>query len=188
MTVAQGRDAGVPHNAGKDDEIVELGKTIVFDIFPQELGNGYFYDFTRTICFGHALAEVQKIHEIVKQAQDLVIDKLHVGARMSTIEKDLCKFFEKQGHPTYLNHPDTEQGYCHPLGHGLGLNVHERPYFNALDSNTDRIKPGHVFTVEPGLYYPNKGFGVRLEDVIYVDTTGRVANLTNYPRNLVVEL
>jgi len=186
IIVSQGRDAGVPHNAGRDREAVRLGKTIVFDIFPQEPGGGYFFDFTRTICFGYAPKEIKELYHIVKDAQDYVMGKLRVGKRTIDIEKSLCGFFETRGHATLFSNPKTQVGYCHTLGHGLGLNVHETPSFGLLKTNTDKIKPGMVFTVEPGLYYPNKGFGVRLEDVVYVDKTGRIKNLTNYPRKLVV--
>lgn len=188
LIVAQGRDAGIPHNAGKDRQVVKLGKTIVFDIFPQELGGGYFFDFTRTICFGYATKKIKEIYKIVKDSQNYIIDMLKVGKRNNYIENSLCKFFEQRGHKTLLSTPKTQVGYCHSLGHGLGLNVHESPSFGLLKTNTDRIRPGYVFTVEPGLYYPDKRFGIRLEDVIYVNNKGKIVNLTNYPRKLVVEM
>ncbi|KPJ74279.1 hypothetical protein AMJ52_01210 [candidate division TA06 bacterium DG_78] len=188
MIVAQGRDAGVPHNSGKDREVVKLGKTIVFDIFPQERGGGYFFDFTRTICFGYAPKNVIKHFRIVCEAQDYAFDILRVGTRTVSIERKLCKFFEKMGHTTFLTDPKTQVGYCHNLGHGIGLNVHESPTFGLSKTNTDKIVPGMVFTVEPGVYYPHHGFGIRLEDIVYVSRTGKIINLTNYPRKLVVEL
>jgi Xaa-Pro aminopeptidase len=48
------------------------------------------------------------------------------------------------------------------------------------------LKPGQVFTVEPGLYYPDQGFGVRIEDTVYVDENGNFHNLTTYPKGLVI--
>ncbi|OPX18098.1 hypothetical protein BXT86_02975 [candidate division WOR-3 bacterium 4484_100] len=188
LIVSQGRDAGIPHNRGKDRSPVRLGKTIVFDIFPQESDGGYFFDFTRTICFGYAQPEVIKAYNAVRDGQDLVYDSVRVGRRTIEIESALCKFFEKSGHPTFLSSPKTEQGYCHSLGHGLGLNVHEQPVFGLLKTNKQRLKPGMVFTVEPGLYYPARGFGIRLEDVVYIDPKGRLVNLTNFPRRLVVKM
>ncbi len=188
MIVAQGRDAGVPHNSGNDRSAVKLGQTIVFDIFPREIGGGYFFDFTRTICFGYASKEIKEVYAIVKHAQDYVMDMLKVGKRNIDIERSLCKFFEKRGHPTLLNSPKTQVGYCHTLGHGVGLNIHESPSFGLVKTNKDRIKPGYVFTVEPGLYYPDKGYGVRLEDVVYVDRRGKIVNLTKCARRLVAEI
>ena len=188
MIVSQGRDAGVPHNSGKDREAVRLGSTIVFDIFPQEIGGGYFFDFTRTICFGYAPSKIKEVYYVVSDVQDYIMDKLEVGRRTVNVERSVCRYFEKAGHKTFLSDPKTQIGYCHSLGHGIGLNVHENPTFGILKTNMNRIKPGMVFTVEPGLYYPNQGFGIRLEDVVYISKTGKIINLTSYPRRLVVEL
>ena len=188
MIVAQGRDAGVPHNAGRDGCAVRVGKTIVFDIFPQEIGGGYYFDFTRTICFGHAPKYLRAIYQTVKDAQDYAFELLSVGKKYRSIERAICDFFEKRGHPTFLSSPKTQRGYCHSLGHGLGLDIHESPMFNLLKNNADTIKRGHVFTVEPGLYYPEKGFGIRLEDVVHINSRGQVQNLTRYPRQFVIEM
>lgn len=188
MIVAQGRDAGVPHNTGKDGEAVRLGKTIVFDIFPQETGSGYFFDFTRTLCFGFAPKTVVNTYKTVRDAQDYAMSLLAVGKGYRAIEQSICAFFEKYGHPTFVSTPKTQRGYCHGLGHGLGLDVHESPSFNLLKNNTYKIKRGHVFTVEPGLYYPDKGYGVRLEDVVYVNPRGKIENLTRCARKLIIEM
>lgn len=188
LIISQARDAGVPHNSGKDNEAVKIGKTIVFDIFPQEIGGGYYFDFTRTVCFGYAPAKIKKDYEQVKGAQDIAFENLHIGRRTIEVEKAVCRYFEDNGHPTFLTNPKTLIGYCHSLGHGLGLNVHESPSFGLLKNNQDRLEKGMVFTIEPGLYYPEIGYGIRLEDVIYLDNKGEVVNLTNYPKRLVVEL
>ncbi len=188
MIVAQGRDAGIPHNAGNDRETVRVGETIVFDIFPQQKGSGYYFDFTRTLCFGYAPKRYHEIFRLVKQSQEIAFEQIRVGRRNIEIEKSVCGFFEDNNHPTFLSKPKTQHGYCHSLGHGLGLNIHESPQFGLLRTNPDRITAGHVFTVEPGLYYPDQGFGIRLEDVIYVNPEGKPENMTNYPRQLVVDM
>ncbi len=188
LIVAQGRDAGVPHNSGQDRQAVETGRTIVFDIFPQEIGGGYYFDFTRTVCFQSAPEKIISLYQIVCQAQDAIFGWLKIGRRTIEIEKKLCRFFEERGQPTMMSNRQTQQGYCHTLGHGLGLNVHEPPTFGLLKNNRDTIKKGAVFTVEPGLYYPNQGFGIRLEDVAYVAPSGTIVNLTSYPRELVVRM
>jgi Xaa-Pro aminopeptidase len=188
MIVAQGRDAGVPHNSGRDRQPVKVGKPIVFDIFPQEIGGGYFFDFTRTICFGYAPEPVKRLHRTVEEAFENAFSEYRVGRLTSSVEQKVCKFFEKQGHKTFLNSPKTQVGYCHTLGHGVGLEVHESPFFNLLKTNKHRIEPGMVFTLEPGLYYPEKGYGARIEDVIYVTRRGKIVNLTKYPHRLVVPI
>jgi len=186
MIVAQGRDAGIPHNSGRDRQPVRVGTPIVFDIFPQEVGGGYFFDFTRTICFGYAPEPVKKLHRTVEEAFTYAHGELRVGRLTRSVEHKVCGFFERHGHKTFLNTPKTQVGYCHTLGHGVGLNVHESPFFNLFKTNKDRIGPGMVFTLEPGLYYPDKGYGVRIEDVIYVTKRGKIVNLTKYPHRLVV--
>jgi Xaa-Pro aminopeptidase len=70
---AIGRDAGVPHNNGNPASIIKLGETIIFDAFFQEIGGGYFYDFTRTWCLGYAPDEVQKVHHDVKEVYDQIV-------------------------------------------------------------------------------------------------------------------
>jgi Xaa-Pro aminopeptidase len=188
MIVAQGRDAGVPHNAGDDKSAVKLGQTIVFDIFPREIGGGYFFDFTRTVCFGYASKEIRDVYKTVRDAQDFVKDRIKVGVRNIELERSLCNFFEKNGHPTLLSVPKTHTGYCHTLGHGVGLDIHESPSFGLTKTNKDRIRPGYVFTVEPGLYYPDKGYGVRLEDIVYINSRGKLVSLTRSARKLVIEM
>ncbi len=188
MIVAQGRDAGVPHNTGRDRQPVRLGAPIVFDIFPQEIGGGYFFDFTRTISFGFAKKHVQLLYDTVSCAHDYACSLMKVGERTRDIERKICEYFEEKGHPTFLSDSKVQVGYCHSLGHGLGLNVHESPFFNLYKTNKDRIERNMVFTVEPGLYYPQRGYGVRIEDVLYISKKGKVINLTKYPRRLVVPI
>jgi Xaa-Pro aminopeptidase len=99
-----------------------------------------------------------------------------------------CEFFEERGHPTIASDSKTKEGYVHSVGHGLGLAIHEEPRFSDNPSNTDVLRPGHVFTCEPGLYYPERGYGIRIEDVIWIDDEGSVHNLTDFPKELVVEM
>jgi Xaa-Pro aminopeptidase len=90
------------------------------------------------------------------------------------------------GHPTIRSNPSTVEGYVHSLGHGLGLQIHSSPRFRSyLD---DTIERGQVFTVEPGLYYPDRGFGIRIEDTIYVDDNGEFHSLTPFPKDLVIPI
>jgi Xaa-Pro aminopeptidase len=183
-----GRDAGVPHSTGRPEDVVALGKSIVFDIFPCELGSGYFFDLTRTFCLGHAPPEVEEAYEDVRQCVDMLTDAYEVGQEARLYQQMTCQFFEERGHPTVGTDSQTEEGYVHSLGHGVGLAVHEEPKFSDDPTNTDVLRPGHVFTCEPGLYYPERGFGVRIEDVLWIDDEGEVHNLTDFPKELVVEI
>ncbi len=181
---AIGRDAGVPHSSGTASDVLRLGQTIVYDIFPCEAGGGYFYDFTRTWCLGYAPDEALALYEQVYQVYRRVTGELKVNQPCSYYQRLTCELFEAQGHATILSDPATEVGYVHSLGHGLGLNVHELPGLRMGSSEV--LTPGMVTTVEPGLYYPERGLGVRLEDTYWVTPQGKVELLAEYPYDLVL--
>lgn len=183
---AIGRDAGIPHSTGNADDIMELGKTIVFDIFPCEAGGGYFYDFTRTWCLGYADDEVMRLYSDVKKVYDTVVSELKSGQFCKHYQIRTCDLFEEQGHPTIRMDVKAQSGYIHSLGHGLGLDVHELPWFSTFAETNDLLEPGCVFTIEPGLYYPEKGMGVRLEDTYYVTPEGEIKLMAQYPMDLVL--
>jgi Xaa-Pro aminopeptidase len=183
---AIGRDAGVPHSTGNPDDYLQLGKTIVFDIFPCEMGGGYYYDFTRTWCLGYAPDEAQSLYDDVYDVYTEIMNNLKANQPCKSYQEMTCKLFEARGHVTIMSQPNTQEGYVHSLGHGLGLHVHEEPNFSMLDSNDDVLAPGVVITVEPGLYYPEKGMGCRLEDTITVLSDGRIEKLAEFPMDLVL--
>jgi len=185
---AIGRDAGVPHSKGSPQDPVTLGKTIVYDIFPCEAGDGYFFDMTRTFCLGYAPPEVEKAYQDVYDCTEKLVGAYEVGKEARRYQQMTCEFFEDRGHPTVASNTKTEEGYVHSVGHGLGLAIHEEPRFSDVPSNTDVLKPGHVFTVEPGLYYPDRGYGIRIEDVIWIAPDGAVHNLTDFSKELVINV
>ncbi len=183
---AIGRDAGVPHSSGAAADVLRLGQTIVYDIFPCEQGGGYYYDFTRTWSLGYATDEALKIYENVLAVYRTLMSELKVNALYSEYQKRTCQLFEAQGHPTIGTDPAAEVGYVHSLGHGVGLKVHEKPWSGSTATDSDRLVPGSVFTLEPGLYYPEKGIGVRLEDTLTVTAGGAFEVLADYPLDLVL--
>jgi Xaa-Pro aminopeptidase len=183
---AIGRDAGIPHSSGNPESPLRLGQTIVFDIYPCEAGGGYHYDFTRTWCLGYAPDEVQALYENVLSVYQKIFSELKAGTPCADYQKRTCQLFEDQGHPTVESNPQTQAGYVHSLGHGLGLHVHERPWFGKNATEEDRLTPGVVVTIEPGLYYPERGMGVRLEDSVWVRPDGKMEILAEYPLDLVL--
>ena len=185
---AIGRDAGVPHSSGTPSDPLRLGQTIVFDIFPCEKGGGYFYDFTRTWCLGYAPDEAVKLYETVKNVYQQVVSELELGQNAAIYQTRTCELFEKCGHATIRQEPTTESGYVHSLGHGVGLNIHEKPWFSRADDPGNNLVPGSVFTIEPGLYYPDRGMGVRLEDTYYVTSDGHFKRFVDYPMNLILPM
>jgi len=185
---AIGRDAGVPHSAGTPSDPLRLGQTIVFDIFPCEAGGGYYYDFTRTWCLGYAPDEALALYEDVYTVYREILDSLEPGVHCPDYQRRACELFEERGHPTIEKNPQTQEGYVHSLGHGLGLNVHERPWFGRNANAEDRLDPGSVVTIEPGLYYPERGLGVRLEDTVWMRPDGKPEILADFPLDLVLPM
>ncbi|HYJ34190.1 MAG TPA: Xaa-Pro peptidase family protein [Candidatus Binatia bacterium] len=184
--IAMGRDAGVPHNSGNDADVLEEGKPIVIDLFPVQSGGGYYFDVTRTICVGRAPSELRDLHALVREAVDRTMETIHEGSPGRTYQEQVCDLFEARGHKTIRQDERLEEGYVHGLGHGIGLEIHERPNLSGNAANRDRIEAGSLFTVEPGLYYPSRGLGIRIEDVAWVKPDGSVENLTNIPYELEV--
>lgn len=183
-----GRDAGIPHSVGEPGCLIRLGQTIVFDIYPCEAGGGYFYDFTRTWSLGYATPMAEELYRQVRTVFNTVQDNLDLNAPFMDYQRLVCEEYEKNGHQTPLHTQAPIQGYVHSLGHGVGLNVHERPWSGLTASPDNILKPGVVITVEPGLYYPEKGMGVRLEDTFWVRPDGKMEILSNYPYDLVLEM
>jgi len=184
---AIGRDAGVPHSVGEAKAPIPVGQPIIFDIFPCESGGGYFYDFTRTWCLGHAPEAVAAAHADVLAARTRALSRARPGVVARELQRDVCEFFEARGHPTVMTNPRTREGYVHSLGHGLGLQVHEPPVFRLPDEPPDVLQVGHVVAIEPGLYYPEGGFGVRVEDTYWIGPEG-AQSLATYPTDLVLPL
>ena len=182
---AIGADSGVPHNGGNPTAKLELGKTIVFDIFLQQAGGGYHSDFTRTWCLGYAPEAEQKLYDDVRKVFDNIMEGLELNAPFAPMQALTCQMFEDLGHETIRQNPMITEGYVHSLGHGLGLRIHEAP--GARDEKAF-FKTGVAVTIEPGLYYPSKGMGSRIEDTVYVNQEGTIELLTDYPYDLVIPI
>ncbi|GAB4492570.1 MAG: Xaa-Pro peptidase family protein [Anaerolineales bacterium] len=183
-----GHDAGVPHSVGNPEDLMRLGQTIVFDIYPAEQGGGYFYDFTRTWSLGYATPEAQKLYDEVQVVYRKVVENLDLNVPFSQYQKLTCELFEKNGHKTLRTDKAPTEGYVHSLGHGVGLNIHERPWSGLTADDSNRLKPGVVFTIEPGLYYPEKGMGFRIEDTYWVNPQGKMELLAEYPYDFVLKM
>jgi Xaa-Pro aminopeptidase len=184
---AIGRDAGVPHSSGNPDDLMQLGKTIIFDLYPAEAGGGYYFDFTRTWSLGYATPEAQELYDQVKEIFDDLYDNFDLNASFKDYQQMTCEYFESKGHKSPLNSKAPQDGYVHSLGHGVGLNIHERP-FSGLQTDDQRLAAGVVITSEPGLYYPEKGMGFRIEDTLWVRPDGKLETLAEYPYDFVLPM
>jgi Xaa-Pro aminopeptidase len=185
---AQGRDAGIPHNRGEADDILRAGETIVFDLFPRCINTGYYHDMTRTWSLGFAREEVLRDYNTVRDVFFRSLEEITIGQPTHTAATKVCEWFEAAGHPTRRTTPNTTEGYVHALGHGIGLEVHEPPTVSHNTKDEMIFKAGNVLTIEPGLYYPSKGYGIRIEDAVYLDENGQLQNLTDCPYDLVIPL
>jgi Xaa-Pro aminopeptidase len=183
-----GRDAGVPHSAGNPADLMKLGQTIVFDIYPAEAGGGYYYDFTRTWSLGYATPDAQKLFDQVKEIYDQLSDNFDLNVPFKNYQQMTCEYFESKGHQTLLHTKAPVEGYVHSLGHGVGLNIHERPFSGLMVGDEQRLAPGVVVTSEPGLYYPEKGMGFRIEDTLWVRPDGKMEILADYPYDFVLPM
>ena len=103
------------------------------------------------------------------------------------MQEAVLDYFEAQGHPTRRSHPGTNVGYTHSLGHGVGLNIHERPSISHMVKE-DVFEKGNFITIEPGLYYPERGLGVRIEDSFIIGDDGELVSITSFHKDLVLTL
>lgn len=185
MIFAQGRDGAFPHSRGTDTEPLRAGVPIVFDLFPRERGGGYHHDMTRTWCIGHAPPEVEELYDTVMGAFDVALAQFSVGSPTHAMQTAVQDYFEARDHPTSRSNPGTAEGYVHSLGHGVGLEIHEKPLISHL-SKDDTFTVGNVITIEPGLYYPSRAAGVRVEDTFYVTPDGTLQSLSMFTKALVL--
>lgn len=182
--LSQGRDAGIPHSRGDAAAPVRPSVPIVLDIFPADRDSGYFFDLTRTFCVGPIPEELRRVHADVLAAYKLAAEEMHAGSPAQSYQSLVCDFFETRGYATTRSNPETLEGYVHTLGHGVGLDVHEKPFFGLTPSNRDAVEVGDIVTIEPGLYFPEREIGVRIEDTLVVREDGRVESLSRSDRGL----
>jgi Xaa-Pro aminopeptidase len=178
--VAHGAQAAIGHESGHG--AILPGEPIVFDLFPRDRATGVYTDMTRTYCVGEPPAELVEWHRLCKEALDRVVGAVRPGVNGRDLMKIAADVFEAHGHPTQFTKTPGEvldRGFFHSLGHGVGLEVHERPRLSRVG---DDLVPGDVIAIEPGLYRPGFG-GVRLEDVAIVTDDG-IDVVTDYPYDL----
>lgn len=174
-TIVAGGLAGAdPHARGTGP--IAANTPIVIDIFPRSKSSRYFADMTRTVLKGEASPEVKEIYEAVSLAQARGLEAIRAGVSGKEVHSGVSQVFLDQGYPEREG-----RGFTHSTGHGVGLDVHEKPVLSEIG---EALQVNHVVTVEPGLYYPEIG-GVRLEDLVVVKEKGS-ENLTHFERQLVL--
>lgn len=176
--VAPGEEGAVPHSAGTDSRVLKAGESLIVDLFPRRR---LFADCTRTFCVGKPSPDLQKAHGAVLEALRRAHEGAVAGARGADLQEATKSFFQDQGYPCGR---DVTRGYVHGLGHGVGFELHEAPSFRPkAPAEESVLAAGDVFTLEPGLYDPEAGYGVRLEDLVALGPEG-LENLTPLPYDL----
>jgi Xaa-Pro aminopeptidase len=178
--VAHGAQGAVGHDMGSGP--ISRGEAIVFDIWPRDTETAIYTDMTRTYVVGDVPDEIREYHRLCKEALDRTTEAAKPGVNGRDLMQIACDIFAAAGYPTQLTKKPGEvldRGFFHGLGHGVGLEVHERPRLSVVG---DDLVPGDVITLEPGLYRPGYG-GVRLENILLVTDDG-AETVTNYPYDL----
>lgn len=155
---ASGPNSALPHAQPSAREI-SPGDLITFDFGAAVAG--YCADMTRTVVLGPAAPRQRHLYEAVRQVQSAGVAALRAGARCSEIDAAAKEGIKAAGYGEYPTHS---------LGHGVGLAIHEAP--SLRPGSGDVLAPGHVVTVEPGIYIPGFG-GVRIEDTVVIEKQAR---------------
>ena len=172
--VACGADAADPHDRGSGP--LRADESIVVDIFPFDKETKYYADMTRTFVKGTPSAELQKRYDVVEVAYEAALEAIEAGVTGEDVHVAASEVIEDAGYDTLRSNPEAETGFIHGTGHGVGLEIHERPSVSVAGQP---LEAGHVITIEPGLYDPEIG-GIRIEDLVVVTDDG-YENLTEYP-------
>jgi len=178
--VASGAQGAVGHDMGSGRIAADL--PVVFDLWPRDTATAVYTDMTRTYVVGEVPDEIREYHRLCKEALDRTTEAAKPGVNGRALMQIACDLFAEHGYPTQLTKKPGEvldSGFFHGLGHGVGLEVHERP---RLSVTGDDLIPGDVITLEPGLYRAGYS-GVRLEDILLVTDDG-VETVTQYPYDL----
>jgi Xaa-Pro aminopeptidase len=182
VIVSHGPQSADGHESGHG--AIGAGEPVVVDIWPRDRESRCWADMTRTFVAGGGTPddELAEYWRLTRESLQLVYPEVRDGADAHAIFRRSCEPFIAAGQPTQLTKADGEvlrDGYFHGLGHGVGLEVHERP---GLGRAPDTLMAGDVITLEPGCYRQGYG-GCRLEDLVLVTADG-CETLTDFPYDL----
>lgn len=168
--VAFGKNSSQPHHQS-DATVLTNNDLILLDFGAKY--NGYCADMTRVVFVGKPKLEWIRAYDTVMEAQKMALELLANGERRgATLDAAAQKIIIHAGLPP-----------CpHKLGHSIGLDVHEAPRLNI--KKNERLLPGMVFSVEPGVYIPGR-YGIRIEDLVRLTDTG-IEILTRSPKTIII--
>jgi Xaa-Pro aminopeptidase len=169
--VGSGPNGANPHHEA-GERVIQTGDAIVLDF--GGLMYGYGSDTTRTVCVGEPSAEVQRVHDIVRAAQQAGFEAVQPGIPCQEIDRVARAVITEAGY--------GEQ-FIHRTGHGIGVTSHEPPYM--VEGEEQPLEPGMCFSIEPGIYLAGR-FGVRIEDIVTVtENAGQRFNNTDHHLRIV---
>ena len=134
----------------------------------------YASDMTRTVFIGEVSERQKEIYAIVKEANERGIRAAKPGNRMCDVDAACRDYIEEKGYGKY---------FTHRTGHSIGLECHE--FGDVSSANKAVIRPGQCFSVEPGIYLPDEGIGVRIEDLVLITEDGCEV-LNSFTKDLIV--
>ena len=167
--IASGYRSAMPHGVASE-KVIQSGETLTMDFGCYY--NHYVSDMTRTIHIGDTTDEEREIYDIVLRSNQALIDAAKAGMTRRDYDKVARDVIVEAGYIDY---------FTHGIGHGIGLDIHEIPYFGNSD---ETIEAGMVLTDEPGVYLADK-YGVRIEDDIIITENG-CELITLAPKELIV--
>jgi Xaa-Pro aminopeptidase len=169
--VAAGANAASPHHEPSSERVIGVGDLVLCD-FGGTM-HGYCSDITRMFHVGEPDDEIRDVYEVLIAAQEAGVRAATVGARCEDVDAAARRVIADAGYGAF---------FVHRVGHGIGTEAHEDPYMVA--GNRLPLAPGHAFSVEPGIYFPDR-YGMRLEDIV-VATTGGPLRLNVAPRDIAI--
>ncbi|MFD9955712.1 M24 family metallopeptidase [[Kitasatospora] papulosa] len=155
--VGSGPNGADPHHEA-GDRTIEQGDMVVLDF--GGLKHGYGSDTSRTVHVGEPTAEEQRVHDVVREAQEAGCGAVRPGAACQDVDRAARVVITEFGYG---------ERFIHRTGHGIGVTTHEPPYM--IEGEEQPLVPGMCFSVEPGIYLPGR-FGVRIEDIVTVTASG----------------
>lgn len=168
--VAYGANGADPHHMN-DKSTVKPGDSIILDI--GGVKNGYCSDMTRTFFYQEVPEKSREVYETVLEANKRAIAKVKPGVTFAEIDAAARDYITEKGYGEY---------FTHRTGHFIGMECHEAGDVSAI--NHQLVKPGMIFSIEPGIYLPGE-VGVRIEDLV-VATEDGCEVINHYPKELTV--
>lgn len=169
VIVAGGPNGASPHHEPGDRRL-EAGDAVVVDIGGTRAG--YCSDMTRNYTVGVAPSAYRELHDVLLAAQRAAVDAVRPGVAAESVDAAARELLASAG---------LGEAFVHRTGHGIGVEEHEHPYI--IGGNAQPLEAGMAFSIEPGVYVPNR-YGARIEDIVVVTDDG-VERLNTLSRDLV---